>query len=943
MLPLLLLIASTCQATTGVDLREWNQFGGTAAGTRKVLVEPLRTAPVERWSLQAEELLSNVAAWGGVVYCAVREKGSRRLLAIDARTGDERGSSALGKGDALSLAVWQGTVVAVEPELLRSFRQGEDRLRFSKRLKGTFEGPVRVAEGLVFVHADETHLVCIDPVSGKEVARTRAGRGVPCVLASAEPGSLDVVTLDTGSHSMYAGTYLIARTDRLDGVHAKDRSFGDSRRAYSAPLEATVVPLLHEQVLIAGWRDPDAYEACYFLQTPLLLSTTGGRCYATFQTSDAYGPCDITYPYAVHQGQVLGFSSQDILIVMNQDGSGAEVVKASQLPADALPGPASIATDVAYFGGWAVDIESGRVLWSLPGMELREPAVPAADGCVVLATTDHRLIGLVAGDLPAAGGVATAAAARAPRPDRTHGLILATGNMLEGAARKAAEGSFEVIVDGAPRSLPAAEVAAWVHEGGVERSGEQLPVYLAFRAALRAEVGDLIERQFEDFRKRQCPADCQRLIQEARDWELERSLVDALEARCAGLQASSSGNAERLRAYAAEQEVERREETAASFLVAASWCSKHGMSLAAGALLGDAGRLSPGLELAVQMARGAAPAAFPWASEPDAGERWIAWATELLPADAEFVAASDPVREVVRGSVWQEDTLVLRSPRILLFSRDRDPVVVGACMRWGEGTVRVLEELGREHQMNPGEQRERLELRLHSSRKEYLEERAPDGSYAIPWSAGFYSPDEKVSRFYVERDAASQEPLGRDLYRVLAHEVTHHYLDTHWFSGRSSSFFLPGFWIVEGFARFLEDQMADVARRRVRLDDPAVPSIDSTAQCARGVGIFPVEHFFDMNQITFHEGLDDAQSFHVRLRNTIEVRTLTARGLFYEQAGAMAYFLFHECGAEGRAALFTLLRDYYSSELIRDPWERFQFPSAEEMEKSFREFLARQG
>ena len=86
--------------------------------------------------------------------------------------------------------------------------------------------------------------------------------------------------------------------------------------------------------------------------------------------------------------------------------------------------------------------------------------------------------------------------------------------------------------------------------------------------------------------------------------------------------------------------------------------------------------------------------------------------------------------------------------------------------------------------------------------------------------------------------AGSTEALGRALFEVLSHELTHQYIAERWVTGegrRSAS--TPGFWVVEGMARFVEDQALEMGRRGIRFDDETVvcglPSAKAFKQAVR--------------------------------------------------------------------------------------------------------------
>ena len=86
--------------------------------------------------------------------------------------------------------------------------------------------------------------------------------------------------------------------------------------------------------------------------------------------------------------------------------------------------------------------------------------------------------------------------------------------------------------------------------------------------------------------------------------------------------------------------------------------------------------------------------------------------------------------------------------------------------------------------------------------------------------------------------------------------------------------------------------------------------------------------------------LSTKEILRVRLRNTIEGRILSPIGLFYEQAGATAYFLVMERGEEGRRAFFRYLADVYAGAADSEGWRALGFASDEEFDGAVKGFLA---
>jgi hypothetical protein len=235
---------------------------------------------------------------------------------------------------------------------------------------------------------------------------------------------------------------------------------------------------------------------------------------------------------------------------------------------------------------------------------------------------------------------------------------------------------------------------------------------------------------------------------------------------------------------------------------------------------------------------------------------------------------------------------------------------------------------------------ERMDVRLHLSRDDYLRDGTQDKGYPMPWAAGHYSPREGVSCFYVP-DADEGDPLGRGLFSVLAHELTHHFVERRWRGGGGGTLVpmdVRGYWCIEGLARFVEDQVMEMDRRGLRFDDRTVPSLDTTKQSSVQGVMFAPNRLLDLSKSEFHT-LQTQGFLKVTLKNTIGARTVSPLGLFYEESGTMVYFLVNHRGREGRLAFLTYLSTYYSGTDPGPGWKALGFTTPEECDSSFREFL----
>jgi len=639
---------------------------------------------------------------------------------------------------------------------------------------------------------------------------------------------------------------------------------------------------------------------------------------------------------AARAGRLFGFTDKGDLLVVQGDGTYARLLPAGIGPPGATTGPVSMARQVLYLGNWAVDTEDGRVLWSLPELEPATHLIPVAGGRVLLATAQNELVclGNSASAGPEGASSETHVAGPAPTaPGSGPGVVLENGQRVAGAVKVMGE-TVRVASD-PPLEVPLPRVALLEDGEETRLVGEEQAVWLAWWDFLRLAWLARLEEVFASYRSGGHLADCQRLLLEAADYEPEADWLDALGRTLTGKAPNRNANAEQQRARVEREEAQARSESAGALESAAEWCRLQGLDGASTRLLAWLERLQPGTDVSERVAS-LVPADFPWKDAPEAARTWMRFAEELLPAGAAFVDLGAELTHRGRAGTAAEfwgAGHALRSTNLLLFTREDQPEVLGACLRNGEGVLRVLSEVFGVPPSADG-----LEVHLHLDREAYLKEES-HGQGAPEWSVGHYRPDEKLCSFYVPRDDSGvfQE---RSLTQVLVHELTHQFLAERWPQGGSAARAdQPGFWMLEGVAGFFDGQVVDLGRRRRGIDDVRVHAIDTSAQLAAGEHLLPLERFMTLRQAEFAR-LSDAPAHRLLLRHTLATVTLSERGAFYAQAASLFFHLFHARGESGRAALLELLAAVYQNRCPEDPWRALGFESAAELERGYHAFLA---
>jgi hypothetical protein len=334
------------------------------------------------------------------------------------------------------------------------------------------------------------------------------------------------------------------------------------------------------------------------------------------------------------------------------------------------------------------------------------------------------------------------------------------------------------------------------------------------------------------------------------------------------------------------------------------------------------------------------PPDFPFRKSDDVGRVWARWAPHLVVADATFLGPKDPGWQRVRGRVWSDAAIGIRTPHLLLFARVWDPDVVGPLLANGEAVVRALHVLlALGPARPPRDDGERLCVRLYPSRDEYLSE---VGHAGAEFTLGCYSPALDVSSFFVPVPGERVGSLGRGLATVLAHELTHHFVESRWtptLGARTrSSSTTAGYWVVEGLARFVEDQVTDAESRGLTYADATVSSVDAARQVCELGKLLPTKWLLDASIADF-QSLPDEMDLEVRLRESLLTYRMSRSNVFYEQSAALVFWLWNGRGDAGRTALVEYAKRYYTGATRPGAWGALGFASAEELDAAFTAWL----
>lgn len=123
---------------------------------------------------------------------------------------------------------------------------------------------------------------------------------------------------------------------------------------------------------------------------------------------------------------------------------------------------------------------------------------------------------------------------------------------------------------------------------------------------------------------------------------------------------------------------------------------------------------------------------------------------------------------------------------------------------------------------------------------------------------------------------------------------------------------MPGFWIVEGFAEFLQEGVYDIDRGTYTLFDRRAPSLDILASLAPSGKLIPWQLLYTGSAVHFW-GLPREPTIVVRRRWRLGSLKMSIAQLWYVQSAATCHYLYHAEGGKHRKALIDYIVNHYTS------------------------------
>ncbi|MHC4549341.1 MAG: hypothetical protein ACYTEZ_11255 [Planctomycetota bacterium] len=298
---------------------------------------------------------------------------------------------------------------------------------------------------------------------------------------------------------------------------------------------------------------------------------------------------------------------------------------------------------------------------------------------------------------------------------------------------------------------------------------------------------------------------------------------------------------------------------------------------------------------------------------------WLDWQIDVLAGGVRPIGRLHPDMQRARAT-WRKDLNGIETreegSEIVFATSMNNSFLVHVCVRYAKLTCRAL---GRMFRTETPKREDNIPLVIY-----FYENKAEYVSYAgrpnpfLAMTAGFYTPGENISRFYWPQ---RPDPL-RAIRDTFVHELTHHWIERRnprWHARELASTAdrvqMPGYWIVEGFATFIEEGRYDIETYRWSHFSPKASSLDIVADLSRQKKLIKWDKVYSLTQAEFHgDGVDKKNLFATaRKKWSMRPQPLVEIRLFYEQSAATCHFLYWGENGKYRQRLLDYVTHYYTS------------------------------
>jgi len=299
---------------------------------------------------------------------------------------------------------------------------------------------------------------------------------------------------------------------------------------------------------------------------------------------------------------------------------------------------------------------------------------------------------------------------------------------------------------------------------------------------------------------------------------------------------------------------------------------------------------------------------------------WLDWEVDVLRGEVRPLGRRAPDMERAR-EIWRKDLNGVETREegaeiVFLTPIDDRTEILGKCVRYAKITCRALAKIFATD--NPKrDDNEPLVIYFYESRDEYL--RALGGSPFLAMTLGLYSRTDNVSRFFWP----NTPDATREVRRVFVHELTHHWIERRnprWaasdFASDETRVTVPGYWVVEGFATFIEEGSYDIGTYRWSHFAPHSSSLGVIAALSKQKEkkLIDWEKLFGLSQVEAQgKGLSKEGIFATADKTWgISPQPFGEMRLFYEQSAAACHYLYWAENGKYRAKLIDFMTAHYT-------------------------------
>jgi hypothetical protein len=307
--------------------------------------------------------------------------------------------------------------------------------------------------------------------------------------------------------------------------------------------------------------------------------------------------------------------------------------------------------------------------------------------------------------------------------------------------------------------------------------------------------------------------------------------------------------------------------------------------------------------------------------DPAKGRRiWLDWEVDVLRGEVRPLGRRAPDMERARA-VWRRDLNGVETREegaeiVFLTPIDDRTEILGKCVRYAKITSRALAKIFATD--NPRrDDNEPLVIYFFESRDEYVT--SLGGSPMARMSLGVYSRSDNASRFFWPETPDAT----REVRRVFVHELTHHWIERRnprWhasdFSTETNRSQIPGYWVVEGFATFIEEGSYDIETYKWSHFAPHANSLGVVAAISRDKGtLIDWERLFGLSQAQAQGEWVTKPGVVATAKKTwgITPQPFAEARLFYEQSAAACHYLYWAENGKYRPQLIDFMTAHYTA------------------------------